>query len=101
MGFALLASPRPQAAPGLPSRTGALFTAAKATILNFASSLVSRAAGRGAACAPDTPNAKALDDATRKFAHDHPELLAHPAWDDVRAYLDQNSPPEAVSALQK
>jgi phospholipase C len=52
-------------------------------------------AAPAAPSAPPTPNAEALDEALRKLARDHPELLAQPGWEQARAYLTTRPPPLA------
>jgi phospholipase C len=37
--------------------------------------------------APATPNARALHQAAERLAKDHPQLLAQPGWENLKAYL--------------
>jgi phospholipase C len=46
-----------------------------------------------------TPNATALDLAARKFAGDHPELVEHPVWKDLRTYIATVPTPEAAPVV--
>jgi phospholipase C len=89
---ALLAAPRAGAA--------AKPAAAKAALAAPAAGLAAMQAPAKAA-APDTPNAEALDAATRKLAEDHPELLEQPGWEGVREYLRANPPPKPDPILQQ
>lgn len=36
---------------------------------------------------PNTPNARALHNATVKFADEHPDLVSQPGWEKMRGYL--------------
>lgn len=47
--------------------------------------------------APDTPNAVAFDTAARRFAIEHPDLILQPGWEDLRAYLATQPPPDPAS----
>ena len=87
---ALLDAPR--AGPPIPfptSVTARLAAAARAAVAPLASWIAPVTPD-----APDTPNALAMDMAARKLAEDHGELLAQPGWEQVRAYLAANQPPE-------
>jgi len=37
--------------------------------------------------APHTANAQAFQQAVRKMAADHPELISQPGWEKLRQYL--------------
>jgi phospholipase C len=96
---ALLPAPRAGAAPAIRSPVAAFAAAITGAIGTLVAAIAPAAAARPAA--PDTPNAEALDAATRKLAHDNAELLEQPGWAGVRAYLATNPPPDPEPALQK
>jgi len=98
IAHALLQAPRADAAPTPWLQMGAALMAVGramfARMLSAVTSASDMEAGEVEPAAPDTPNALALDQAMRKAARDHPDLLAQPGWEDVRDYLSRNAPPE-------
>lgn len=95
---ALLGAPRAGAAPTLPGAAGGIVAAAARSIglaiANAFSFIGAAAPALAVSSSPDTPNSAALDEAVRKLARDHPDLLAQPGWEGVNAYLATNAPPE-------
>ena len=91
---ALLAAPRAGPAPAFPtSLTGDARGGGEAVVAPIAG-LFARAGAPGATEAPDTPNALAMDMCARKMQQDHPELIDQPGWEELRAYLRTNAPPQ-------
>jgi phospholipase C len=103
IGDALLATPRTGPAPAFPqSFTTVIATAVRALAARVTSAFAGdTAAATSAPAAPDTPNSEALDEAARRFAAEHPELASQKGWEQLRAYLATNPPPEPEPILQK
>jgi len=92
---ALLAAARKGPPPALPKAVAKAAAAAAAAQAPLATKSLAMAAAPVTAkpeVAAD-PNAVALDRAVRKLAHDHPELISQPGWEEVRAYLATHPAP--------
>lgn len=79
------------------ARTGPAPTLALPAAVKAAAARPIAAAAAAGPSAPHTPNAVALDAATRQLAHDHPELLDSKGWEGIKAYLESNPPPVVAS----